>query len=170
MVGPAMVEDQPMPRDPNRDHYDRPSWKEIDSKKDGRSSGSTSGASVANTKERQRSYESAKKDYLKSIETMFSGSTSYKEDFTNLRIASKTGEFDAAAKRFVEQHGAPEDFEVLMLLLDASDYTVLSQVIAKMAEIIIGENHTRKELFQGKIRLLKLMTQDPRVEKLLEKY
>ncbi|OGR04241.1 MAG: hypothetical protein A2284_05280 [Deltaproteobacteria bacterium RIFOXYA12_FULL_61_11] len=150
----------------DRDHYDRPSWKELDRRKDGHGYIKEGGTAK---KGRQAGLEGARQEYLSSINAMFSTTSAQRKDLEALKAAKTGPEFDGLAAHYLATYGLPSDFEELLKLADASSFEILQPVLTRLGEIIVGENDRRKELYRSKLRLIGLTIADPRVERLLER-
>lgn len=155
-----------MGKNDDRDHYDRPSWKELDRRKDGRSDGGEGRPKRAN----RAGVEAAKQEYLKSIDGLFSPvSGEQKVAFGDLKAAHKSPDFTKLVQAYLASHGYPKDFEMLMLILDAKDGATVLGAAQALKELLVFETPARKSLFAGKIRLLKLLHDSPTLHLELDK-
>jgi hypothetical protein len=145
----------------DRDHYDRPSWKEIDRKKDGRGS-SESRDHPAGPKEMHRN-KVAKKEYLKQLDNFFKGDRGSADHFELLQLLKtyQSGKkFAENIAKYVELYGMPDDHEILAAMLELADAHLVSAAIEKVVADYPKIAPNLQELISMKVELLKLTHTD----------
>lgn len=142
-----------------KDHYDRPSWRDIDNKKD--KSSYSSGDKPKANKTAKAVVESAKKEYLKEINQMFSGikgSKEFSEEFELLKKSIRKPDFVELFGTFEKKYGFPDDWDFLMLLLDRTEENFVTGAIERLLKQSITRKESTKNLFYQKLRLLEMTT------------
>ncbi|MFH1728217.1 MAG: hypothetical protein ABIA04_07355 [Pseudomonadota bacterium] len=153
----------------DRDHYDRPSWKEIDQKKDGRSD-SSSGDAQKSKKQMHRN-KIAKKEYLKDLDNMFKGDKGTLDHYELLQKlkTQQTGQvFKTNIDKYLDLYGMPEDFEVLGAMLELSDLKLVKEAIFLIVHYSEDIPNNLKDLLKMKVDLLKMTSTDKELIKLLD--
>ncbi len=151
------------------DNYeDKPSWSEIDKKKD--SSKHASGDS-ADSRPKSPKKDWIHKMYLKEIEGLFKGKRGSKEHSVALEaIHKKTGtkQFNTAAKKYIKEYGLPDDWSTLFLLIDYKELKVVKQVITLLKEMSKEEPLSLKEGFKSKLNIIAMTSPDEKLRDLAE--
>jgi hypothetical protein len=142
---------------PERDEEERerPSWREIDQKRD------RPGAFKAEKRPRQpqKQAELVRQQALKQAEALFKGKRArpeYRAALRQLEGFHGTKKFMAGAKKFLAEYGLPEEWGVLNLLLDYSDPGVVEEVLKVMGAQAASHSRVEQQGFKGKVRILAL--------------
>jgi hypothetical protein len=149
------------------DEREKPSWREIDRKKD------RPYAPKEPPKERRPSQRTdwMRKQYRKEADKLFLGKKGTKkyqkavEEMDNLR---GTDQFDGAAKTFLDEFGLPDDWSTLSLLLDYSDAEQVIQVLNKMRDLYGKRTTGEQQGFRAKLQILGMTATDSEVRDLAE--
>ncbi len=156
--------------DYEEDYYRRrPSWREIDRMKD------RSGFSrVKEKRERESSLKKVersswlKEKYLKEVEKLFSGkkkSPDQQKALKRLQNAYGTKRFQKVAKEYVKEYGMPEDWNTLILLLEAGDDEIVCEAIEVLAKSFQEKGPIEQQGFQAKLRTLSMVSESELVKR-----
>ncbi|MBW1990594.1 MAG: hypothetical protein JRI59_00415 [Deltaproteobacteria bacterium] len=150
------------PRDYDDDDRERPSWREIDARRDRPHSRPLA-------KERRlpkKQAEWVRKMALRQAEALFKGKRGRPEYQTALREleeAHGTKKFPAVAKKFLQEYGLPEEWGILNLLLDVPEPEVVTEVLRVMASQVASRSLVEKQGFKGRLQILALTNADAEV-------
>lgn len=150
-----------MARDDDQDR-ERPSWREIDARRDRQSSRPV-------PKERRlpkKQAEWVRKMALRQAEALFKGKRGrpeYQTALKELEAAHGTKKFPAAAKKFLQEYGLPEEWGALNMLLDFPEPEVLTEVVRAMAAQADSRSLVEQQGFKGKLQILALTSADAAV-------
>ena len=123
----------------DNDDDNKPSWRDIDRKKDGSKHVSKD---QPHSKPQSHRKEWAQKMYLKEIDSLFKGKKSSEEHtiaFEEIHKRSGTKKFNTAVRKYIKEYGLPDDWSTLSLLLDYKDIKVVKNVIKVLLEKIEDE-------------------------------
>jgi hypothetical protein len=153
------------PRDD--DERERPSWREIDQKRD-RSGGARPPRQPQASKKQS---EALRLQALAQAEALFKGKRArpeYQKDLRKLEEKHGTKHFVAYAKKFLAEYGLPEEWGALILLLDYPEAAVITEVLQALA----GQSGTRSRVeqqgFKGRLQVLALTSAFPEVRRCAE--
>ena len=157
------------PYDPDSDDRDRPSWREIDRKRD-----RSRHVTRDKTSRKEKSLRStwAKQQYLKEVGKFFQGEKGGKEHKVALDAIHRhygTGKFASAVKKYLKKYGIPDDWSTLMLLLDYKDDKVLVQVIEALKEIALERSPLERQGFKDKLEILSFTASSTKIISLVER-
>jgi hypothetical protein len=141
-----------MPPKRNDDDRERPSWREIDQRRDGSSHRVKAPPPVPKAQA-----EVIRKQALAQAEALFKGKRSrpeYQTDLKKLEAGHGTKKFPALAKKFLEEYGLPEEWGALTRLLDYDDPT--AAVLQAMAGQVESRTRVEKQGFKGRLQVLTL--------------
>ncbi len=139
-------------RDKDKNRENRPSWREIDKRKDrSHHTGDQKKGPAPKTR------ESMKQQYKKAVdELLFSGkppeSPQEKKARELLHKKYDTPGFDAAIKKFVKKYGIPNYWETLSMMLDCEDHEIKQATISAMAEMYEEQSKSEQMLFANSLR------------------
>jgi hypothetical protein len=138
------------------DDRERPSWREIDRRRD--RSRHVGGERRSRKEETLRSTW-AKQQYLKEADKLFQGvkgSKDHKAALDAIHRAFGTGKFSAAVKKYLKTYGLPTDWGTLMLLLDYRDEKVVAESVEALK--LLGPERTpvEREGLRNKLEILTL--------------
>ena len=151
-----------MSSDKSDDDRERPSWREIDARRD-RQTGRTP------AKERRlpkKQAEWVRKMALREAEALFTGKRGrpeYQSALKELEAAHGTKKFPAAAKKFLQEYGLPEEWGALNLFLDFPEPEVITEVVRAMATQVHSRSLVEQQGFKGKLQILALTNADATV-------
>ena len=136
------------------DDDDKPSWREIDKKKD---SSKHLSEDPSDSRPKSPKKDWVQKMYLKEIENLFKGKKGSKEHTAALEaIHKKTGtkQFNTAVKKYIKEYGLPDDWSTLFLLIDYKDIEVVKKVISTLKDMSDEEPIGLKEGFKSKLNII----------------
>ncbi len=152
----------------DEDEKERPSWRDIDRKKD-RSKHVSEDRPAFRPKSAKAQW--AQKQYLKEVENLFKGKKATQEHAIAHEAIHKhagTSKFNAAVKKYLEEYDLPDDWSTLFLLLDYKDLAVVKRVIETLTEKAQEESLNLKEGLKSKLRIIAMTTPDSELKELAE--
>jgi hypothetical protein len=151
------------PRDDDRER-ERPSWREMDARRD-RSRHTREERREPRTPKARAESQAASQAYLKKLdEKLFSGKGSESsKDAEAVRDARGTRGFPAACDAYVEKHGFPASPDLLLLVLEHDDPDTVLKAIDALTSLLAEGGVDRDALVKA-LRRLKSLTEDPDVE------
>jgi hypothetical protein len=147
----------------NNDERDRPSWREIDRLRDG----SRHGRQEPRTPASQKRQEKIRQEALKQAEALFTGKQKrpeYKKALTALDEKRATPQFLAAATKFLDDYGLPEEWQALVLFLDYTDPAVVGEAMSRLQQLAPSQSMTELQGLKGKLRTLSLTSRSLEVK------
>ena len=141
------------PRDD--DERERPSWREIDQRRD-RAGGQRA---PGQPKVPKKQAEKLRLQALAQAEALFKGKRArpeYQKDLRKLEERHGTKQFAAYAKKFLEEYGLPEEWGALTRLLDYPDAAVTQEVLQTMAAQVSARSRVEQQGFKGRLQVLAL--------------
>jgi len=156
-----------MPRYEDDVEREKPSWREIDRKKD------RPYAPKEAPKERQPSHRSdwMRKQYRKEADKLFLGKKAtkkYQKALEEMETLQGTDQFDQAAKAFLDEFGLPDDWSTLSLFLDYSDADKVIQILNTMRDLYEKRTHIEQQGFRSKLQILGMTASDSDLRDLVE--
>ncbi len=154
-------------RDDTRDRYDddRPSWREIDRRKD--RSFHVSEKKPARSKKKSWEEAREKSEKLAALNSLFGGKKPDKEENKYLKAISEAKDkesFKKAVARYEKKYGLPRDWDTLLLLLDHPESRVVLHAVKHLSALYPHRTEEERELLRGHLRLLKMTTYDEEIE------
>ena len=143
-----------MPPKRNDEERERPSWREIDQRRDGSRHRAKAPPPVPKAQA-----EVIRKQALAQAEALFKGKRSrpeYQTDLKKLEAGHGTKKFPALAKKFLEEYGLPEEWGALTRFLDYDDPTAGVAVLQAMAGQVERRSRVEKQGFKGRLQVLAL--------------
>ena len=143
-----------MPPKRDDEERERPSWREIDQRRDGSRHRATASPPVPKVQA-----ELIRKQALAQAEALFKGKRSrpeYQTDLKKLEAGHGTKKFPALAKKFLEEYGLPEEWGALTRFLDFDDSTAGVLVLRAMAGQAGRRSRVEKQGFKGRLQVLAL--------------
>lgn len=143
-----------MPPRRDDDDRERPSWREIDQRRDG-----TGRREKAAPRVPKKQAEMVRKQALAQAEALFKGKRSrpeYQTDLKKLEASHGSKKFPVMAKKFLEEYGLPEEWGALNRFLDYPDATVVVDVLRNMAGQAPKRSRVEKQGFKGKLQIMAL--------------
>ena len=156
-----------------RDDYDddereRPSWREIDRRRD-----RSRHVSREQRGQRERALRSpwAKKQYLREADKLFKGkegSKAHKDALDAIHRSYGTGKFAPSVKKYLKEFGLPTDWGTLVLLLDYKDDEVLAETIDALKSLVGERSSVERQALKNKLEILTFTAASGRVMSLAE--
>jgi hypothetical protein len=143
-----------MPPKKDDDDRERPSWREIDQRRDGSRHRGKAAPPVPKAQA-----ESIRKQALAQAEALFKGKRlrpEYQTDLKKLEAGHGSKKFPALAKHFLEEYGLPEEWGALTRFLDYDDPSAGVQVLQAMAGQAEKRSRVEKQGFKGRLQVLAL--------------
>ena len=145
------------------DHYDdeRPSWRELDKRKD-RSSHVESRDSIP------RSRKSSYKSNLDRLFQKGAKKTVRKDEKLAVKVIESQGtpEFSKLCNQYVKANGMPEDWELLMLLLEHKDPGMVEKAIEAIVPMIDTFGPERRGLLKSQLNIIEMTSKSTEVQDL----
>ncbi len=139
----------------NNEERERSSWREIDRLRDRSRHGRQEPKPAASQKQQEKIRQAA----LKQAEALFAGKQKrpeYKKALAKLEDLRATPQFTAAAEKFLQDFGLPEDWRGLMLFLDYPDASVVGEALEGLHRLLPTQSMTELQGLKGKLRTLSL--------------
>jgi hypothetical protein len=141
---------------PRRDdeERERPSWREIDQRRDGSRHRAKAPAPTPKIQA-----ELIRKQALAQAEALFKGKRArpeYKTDLKKVEASHGSKKFPVLAKKFLEEYGLPEEWGALMRFLDYDDPGAGTEVLQAMAGQMDQRSRVEKQGFKGRLQVLAL--------------
>jgi hypothetical protein len=145
-----------------RDDDDREklSWREIDSL---RNRSRHVDRDTGGFRERTLKTDWARKQHLREAEKSFQGkkgSEAYKKARGALDEKYGTSEFPGALSLFIQEFGMPDDWGLLLLILDTENADWVKQALAVMKDMAPKKSLLERKGFKGKVRVIASSTKD----------
>lgn len=150
-----------MPPKRNDEERERPSWREIDQRRDGSRHRAKPPPPVPKAQA-----ESIRQQAMAQAEALFKGKRArpeYQSDLKKLEAGHGTKKFPALAKKFLEEYGLPEEWGALTRFLDYDDPAVVAEVLQAMAGQVEIRSRVEKQGFKGRLQVLALISPHPEV-------
>jgi len=138
------------------DDDERPSWREIDKRRD-RSS------HVKKDEKQQRDAGPANRwntaRHKQALEKLFmgeKGTLEHEKLYNKIHKSYGSSTFLPTVQKYVEMYGAPDDASTLILLLDTKDVPIMMLTMEKLREVHKGASPREKEDIRRKLSILAL--------------
>jgi hypothetical protein len=154
--------------DDRDDDQERPSWREIDQRRDRAGGGRRQPAAP---KVPKKQAEKVRQLALRQAEALFQGKRArpeYQKALKELEGAHGTKKFAGLARKFVADYGLPAEWGTLNLLLDYPETEVVLGVLTAMSGQWEGRSRVEQQGFGGRLRVLALTSRDQEVRRLAE--
>lgn len=154
-------------RDKDRDRDDRPSWKEIDKRRD--KSPHRKEKSEGRTSPKDQAW--VKTAALKEAKAAFNKKLSPDAQKILDRIHALVGKegFEEEVDLFIKKYGLPDDWRTLLVFLDHSDPDLFEKTASSMAETYKEQNMTDRRAFKTKLSILSNAAKSGRIQMLARK-
>jgi hypothetical protein len=152
-----------------RDHYDRPSWSELDKR---RSKSKHMHEEKPKKPMSKVQVETAKKQYLEKIDKIFKGkkgTDEHDELLRDLKLNYGKSKFKECLKIYTEKYGFPDDWDICILLLDYKDSNIIIEALKNLLKNLSEQTNIKKSIFASKLRILEMTASDKNLVKFLEK-
>jgi hypothetical protein len=154
---------------PYEDDREKPSWREIDKRRDRTRHYSSEEKSF---KERTLRSDWAKKQHLREAEKFFQGKKGtepYKAAHAALHEKYGTGDFQKALENFLQQFGLPEDWGTLLIILDAHEPKWVQGALRALKDMCEKRSLLEQKGFKGKVKVLAMTTKDKSIRQECER-
>jgi hypothetical protein len=154
-----------MARNPNRDHYDRPSWSERD-KMRGKRKESGSAATARPVKEPNRYQQKVMDERFQSL---FSDP---KKEQALRKVREQVGKdgFVEAVEAYRVEFGLPEEYDLLQVILENHTIgAVRAEALERMDAAVDAQAASTQQVFKTRVKLLALTAREPELKKLAGK-
>lgn len=152
------------------DRDDRPSWSEIDKRRD--RSSHVRHESPESGKKPSAHDEWIKKQYRKEIDKLFKGAQEETEEQRKSRMeigrAYGTGKFNTLVKQYVKQHGVPNDWSTLILMLDHKDSAIALQALEALRNRAADSSEAEREGFKSRVKIIAMTSEDESLQECAE--
>ena len=155
-----------MPPRRDDDDRERPSWREIDQRRDGSHHRGPAAPRVP-----KKQAELVRKQALAQAEALFKGKRArpeYQTDLKKLEAAHGSKKFPVLAKKFLEEYGVPEEWGALTRFLDYTDPAVITEVLQAMAAQVEKRSRVEKQGFKGRLQVLALTSPHGEIRQVAE--
>jgi len=149
----------------NDEERDRPSWREIDRRRDGSRHARPESRPVGRRQQEQQ--EKIRREALKQAEALFAGKQqqpAYKKALAALEAQRATPAFLSAAKKFLEEFDLPQDWRGLMIFMDYDDPAVVTAALARLKELAPAAGMVELQGLKGKLRTLALTSRSGEIK------
>lgn len=148
----------------SRDRNDRPSWREIDQKRDGRSGGGKAQRPKEKGGKGPNRYQQKQID--RAFDSLFTNPERDKGLETIRAQVGKEG-FADAVEAFCDEFGFPESYDVLQLILEEHpDPSRQAQALEAMDGQVDDQADSTQQVFRSRVKLLRMTAKDAQVRKL----
>jgi hypothetical protein len=148
------------------DDDERPSWREIDKKRD-------RSAHVSQDKKERPGgrrpgadrYEQGR--YKEALEKLFQGkkgTLEYQKLYNKIHKSYGLSTFLTNVQKFTQAYGLPEDVSTLLLILDTKDVGTMLTAIDKLKEVSVGATAREKEDIRRKLSIISMTDRSPDVK------
>ncbi len=154
------------PRREDDEERERPSWREIDRRRDRPREGGP-----ARERLPQKQAEWVRKMALQQAEALFKGKRGrpeYQQAVKELEAARGSKKFLPLAQKFLEEYGLPEEWGLLNLFVDFPDAEVALQALTAMAEQWPRRSFVEQQGFKSRLKILHLTSPQPQVRRRAE--
>ena len=143
------------------DDRDRPSWREIDRRKD-RSKHVSQDRTGAKPHEKT---DWGKQRYKKAVDEFLFSDTPQetpqaKKARESLHKKYNTPEFEEAVKKFLDKHGIPQHWETLSMMIECKAPEIVIPSIEMMAAMAPSQRPSEKMLFVNSLRIIARKNKD----------
>ena len=140
----------------NYDDEERPSWREIDKRRDRSSHVEHKEKRAAEKPGADRWNTGRHKQALEKLFKGDKGTIEHDKLHSKMHKSYGTPTFLTAAKNYVEKYGPPDDMSTLLLLLDSRDESIMELSMTTLKTIYIGLSPREKEDVRRKLSILAL--------------
>jgi hypothetical protein len=150
----------------DNDDRERPSWREIDQRRDGSRHRARDLPKVP-----KKQAEMLRKQALAQAEALFKGKRArpeYQTELKKLEASHASKKFPGMAKKFLEEYGLPEEWGALTQFLDYPDPAVVVDVLQAMAGQVGKRSRVEQQGFKGRMQILALTSSDAGIRRAAE--
>jgi hypothetical protein len=146
------------------DDNERPSWREIDKRREKSSSGTHEREHKSGRPGADR-WDSGR--YKKALEKLFlgeKGTIEHEKLYNKIHKSYGTSSFLPAVQKYVEKYGPPDDVSTLLLLLDSKHPEIISLAIDKLLAVFDDASPREKEDARRKLSIVALTDKSPDIK------
>jgi len=143
-----------MAPDNRDDDRERPSWREIDQRRERPQRREPARPHLPKVQA-----DLLRQKLLRQAEALFQGKRAqpeYRAAVRALEASRGTKKFQPFAKKFLEEYGLPEDWATLNLLVDYPDPGVVVEALTAMAAQVKSRSYVEQQGFKGRLQILAL--------------
>jgi hypothetical protein len=143
------------------DDRERPSWREIDQRRDRQQPGAPKKPRLP-----KKEAEKVRLEALRQAEALFKGKRGrpeYRAALRELETLHGTKKFVDFVKIFLQEYGLPEEWGALTRLLDYPEGGVVAEVLGAMAGQFGSRSRVEQQGFKGRLQVLALTSPSPEV-------
>ena len=141
---------------------DKPSWREIDARRDGRSGGTKRQQGPRKEREPDR-YKQKQRD--KAFDSLFTD-TNRESALDKIRNQVGREPFVDTVDAYIEEYGMPEAYDVLQLILEEhTSSTLQAQTLELMDEQVDAQAEATQQVFKSRVKLLRMTSREPNIKK-----
>ncbi len=152
------------------DRDDRPSWSEIDKRKDRSKHLKTDKPDFTHRPSVQEEW--AKKQYLKEIDKLFTGKKEEPEEQKKARKAITqhygSSKFNSTVNQYIKKYDVPHDWGTLILMLDHKDVTIVMKSLDALRELVHESSEAEKEGFKSRVKIVAMTTDNETLQERAE--
>lgn len=139
---------------------ERPSWREIDKRRDG-SSHVKGERKQKDEQKADRWNTGRRKEALEKLFMGEKGTLEHEKLYNKIHKAYGTSTFLPAIQKYVASYGLPDDVSTLLLLLDSKNSEVMILTMEKLKQVYGGVSAREKEDIRRKLSILALTERSP---------
>ena len=135
------------------DYDDKPSWRDIDRRKD-RSRHVRQDRKAPSTPKARAVSERATQAYIKELDKLFQGKKGGKEHadlVKKIRAAYDTPRYSTLCNQYRKTYGMPDDWDTLILFLDHSKETVIEEAVKGLQPLVAQQPPERQMVFKARL-------------------
>jgi hypothetical protein len=151
-----------------RDGKERPSWREIDRRRD---RSRHTGRGARSEKEKQLRSTWAKKAYLKQADKFFQGKkgdTDHERAREGIHRHYGSKHFASSVRKYLKAYGLPTDWDTLLLVLDFEEEQVKMEAVEALREMAAQRSAAERQRLKDKLEILTMRRASARILSLAE--
>ncbi|HLG19379.1 MAG TPA: hypothetical protein VI895_06130 [Bdellovibrionota bacterium] len=150
--------DEPPPRRDEDEEREKPSWRELDARRD-------RSYHVQDKPKIERQPAIAKRGQAlakEALDELFTEKKDKDRKAAWKKVHEASGKlFAGRARAYVEKYGMPKTWDDLLRLLDHPDSQFFESILDRVMELAVHESPVRIDLLVGKLRVLKMTHEEP---------
>jgi hypothetical protein len=135
---------------------ERPSWREIDKRRDGSSHVKKDEKQQREAVKLDRWNMGRRKEALEKLFMGEKGTLEHEKLYNKIHKSYGSSTFLPTVQKYVEQYGAPDDTSTLLLLLDTKNVPIMMLTMERLREVHKGASAREKEDIRRKLSILAL--------------
>jgi len=145
------------------DDDERPSWRDIDKKRD--RSSHVSGEKQERKEPAADRWNTGR--HKKALEKLFmgdKGTLEHEKLYKKIHKSYGAPAFPESVRKYVEKYGPPDDVSTLLLCLDTRDVPLMLLIMEKLAQVSTKVSTREKEDIRRKLSILSLTDRSPEIK------